>query len=123
MRSDAAPPIPVSLTSSIEPASASFDPAGTHLIGVLHGEGVGPEVVAVALDLLGILARHSSRRIELREGGEIGVPAKAAGGRCLSAEVAAFAAEIFGEGGVLFCGPGGDRFVYELREEFDLYCK
>src|SRR5262249_11968942 len=59
----------------------------------------------------------------LREGGEIGLPAKATGGRCLSADVSAFATEIFGEGGVLFCGPGGDRFVYELREEFDLYCK
>jgi len=123
MRSDAAPPTSVSLTSYLEPVSARFDPAGTHLIGVLRGEGVGPEVVAVALDLLAILSRHSSRRIELREGGEIGVPAKAAVGRCLSAEVSAFAAEIFGEGGVLFCGPGGDRFVYELREEFDLYCK
>ncbi len=123
MRSDAAPPTGVSLTSYLEPAAARFDPAGTHLIGVLRGEGVGPEVVAVALDLLGILAGHTSRRIELREGGEIGLPAKLAGGRCLSAEVAGFAAEIFGEGGVLLCGPGGDRFVYELREEFDLFCK
>jgi 3-isopropylmalate dehydrogenase len=23
----------------------------------------------------------------------------------------------------LFCGPGGDRFVYELRERFNLFCK
>ena len=23
----------------------------------------------------------------------------------------------------MFCGPGGDRFVYELRRQFNLYCK
>jgi 3-isopropylmalate dehydrogenase len=123
MQSDAAPSTSVLLTSYLAPAAARFDPAATHLIGVLRGEGVGPEVVGVALALLDILAGHTSRRIELREGGEIGLPAKLAGGRCLSAEVSAFAGEIFAEGGVLFCGPGGDRFVYEMREEFDLFCK
>jgi 3-isopropylmalate dehydrogenase len=121
--SDAPPLSHASLTSYMNPTGPRFDPGATHLIGVLRGEGVGPEVVAIALELLEILGRHTARRIELREGGEIGLPAKAVGGRCLSPEVSTFAEEIFAEGGVLFCGPGGDRFVYELRERFDLFCK
>ena len=123
MRSDTSPPRSVSLTSHLDPAGVVFDSTAAHLIGVLRGEGVGPEVVPAALDLLDILAQHTSRRIVLREGGEIGLPAKAAFGQCLSSEVSAFAEEIFAENGALFCGPGGDRFVYELRERFDLYCK
>ena len=123
MRSVTSPPRGGSLTSYLDPTAAGFDVGTTHVIGVLRGEGVGPEVVAVALDLLDILARHTSRRILLREGGAIGLPAKAACGRCLSPEVAALAEGIFAQNGALFCGPGGDRFVYELRERFDLHCK
>jgi 3-isopropylmalate dehydrogenase len=112
-----------SLTSYLQPVRPAFDVEVAHVIGVLRGEGVGSEIVTVALDLLDILARHTSRRFVLREGGDIGLPAKAACGRCLSPQVADFAEEIFAENGVLFCGPGGDRFVYELRKHFDLYCK
>jgi 3-isopropylmalate dehydrogenase len=53
----------------------------------------------------------------------IGLPAKELHGSSLSSEVIDFAGDIFSKGGVLFCGPGGDRFVYELRRQFDLYCK
>jgi 3-isopropylmalate dehydrogenase len=123
MRTDAASLTRVSLASYLDPAGPRFDITAPHIVGVLRGEGIGPEVVAVALDLLDILARHSPRQIVLREGGEIGLPAKRLGGRCLSDEVADFADEVFAENGALFCGPGGDRFVYELRERFDLFCK
>ena len=34
-----------------------------------------------------------------------------------------FCDEIFAGHGAVFCGPGGGRFVYELRRRFDLYCK
>jgi 3-isopropylmalate dehydrogenase len=37
--------------------------------------------------------------------------------------VVAFCRDIFGDGGAVLCGPGGGRFVYELRRRFDLYCK
>jgi 3-isopropylmalate dehydrogenase len=72
---------------------------------------------------LEVLCEHTTRRFELREGGLIGYPAKAIYGSSLSPEVIGFASEIFQAGGTLFCGPGGERFVYELRREFDLYCK
>lgn len=111
------------LADQLENPSPAFDPTQVHVVGVLPGEGVGPEVVPVALDLLRILERHSSRRFDLRMGGAIGYPAKAICGSSLSPEVTDFGREVFGDGGALFCGPGGERFVYELRQAFDLYCK
>ena len=101
----------------------SYDPARVHHVGVFLGEGVGPEVVPVAISLLETLAQATSRRFELHEGGLIGLPAKAIHGSSLSEEVTTFADGIFSQGGALFCGPGGDRFVYEIRQRFDLYCK
>jgi len=100
-----------------------FDPARTHHIGLFLGEGVGEEVVPVAVRLLERLAEACGRRLALHWGGAIGFPAKEQCGRSLSPETIALAESVFAEGGALFCGPGGDRFVYELRREFDLYCK
>ena len=115
-------PVP-RLTAHLENPFGAFDSNRLHVVGVLPGEGVGPEVVPVALGCLAILERHSTRRFDLRVGGAIGYPAKAVCGRSLSPEVTDFARDIFAEGGALFCGPGGERFVYEMRRAFDLYCK
>jgi 3-isopropylmalate dehydrogenase len=111
------------LAEALHVPCPAYDPARVHHIGVFLGEGVGPEVVPVAMSLLDVLAKATSRRFELHEGGLIGLPAKAIHGSSLSEEVAEFAAGIFAKGGALFCGPGGDRFVYEIRQRFDLYCK
>jgi 3-isopropylmalate dehydrogenase len=100
-----------------------FDPAEVHHIGVLEGEGVGPEIVPVALEMLDVLRTHTDRRIELTRGGDIGYPAMRRHGRALSSEVIGFAQETFARRGALFCGPGGERFVYQLRQEFGLFCK
>jgi 3-isopropylmalate dehydrogenase len=116
-------PLRPRLTETLHVPCAAFDPAEVHHVGVFMGEGVGVEVVPVAVSLLETLAQASSRRIELHEGGLIGLPAKELHGSSLSPEVIDFAGDIFGRGGVLFCGPGGDRFVYEIRRQFDLYCK
>ena len=102
---------------------AAFDPAAVHHIGVFLGEGVGAEVVPVAMRMLDLLAAHSAREFQLHQGGLIGLPAKAQCGASLSQEVTAFGEELFASGGAMFCGPGGDRFVYELRARFNLYCK
>jgi 3-isopropylmalate dehydrogenase len=111
------------LTDSLVRPMAAFDPASTHHIGVFVGEGVGPEVVPVALDLLDRLAAKSGRRLSITTGGVIGAAAKKLHGTSLTGEAIDFAREVFANDGALFCGPGGDRFVYELRREFDLYCK
>ena len=44
-------------------------------------------------------------------------------GRALTDEVAEFCGEIFQSGGAVLCGPGGGRFVYDMRRRFDLFCK
>lgn len=111
------------LAESLHVPCPGYDPDRIHHVGVFLGEGVGAEVVPVALRLLESLSSATSRRFELHTGGLIGLPAKALHGSSLSKEVADFAADIFDRGGALFCGPGGDRFVYEIRQRFDLYCK
>ena len=111
------------LTEELCVPCAAFDPRQIHHIGVFLGEGVGVEVVPVAMRMLGLLAGHSDRKFQLHEGGLIGVPAKAIHGTSLSGEVTDFSEDLFAQGGAMFCGPGGDRFVYELRRRFNLYCK
>jgi len=111
------------LSETLGVPCAAFDPGQVHHIGVFLGEGVGAEVVPVAMRMLDLLGQHSARRFELHQGGLIGLPAKALHGTSLSGEVTGFAEDLFGKGGVMFCGPGGDRFVYELRRRFNLYCK
>lgn len=118
-----AEPVKPRLAETLHVPCPAFDSASVHHVGIFMGEGVGPEVVPVAAALLEVLAKAGPRRFELHEGGLIGLPAKQLYGSSLSPEVTQFAGEIFEQGGALFCGPGGDRFVYEIRRQFDLYCK
>lgn len=98
-------------------------PAGRLLVGVLVGEGIGPEIIPCAVDVLRAVCGESAPQLELRFGGLIGKPALLKHGRALTGEVIDFCRSVFLDGGALLCGPGGGRFVYELRAEFDLYCK
>jgi 3-isopropylmalate dehydrogenase len=93
------------------------------IIGVLKGEGVGSEVISAALDVLTALDSAGELRFELRAGGAIGNDAEAQHGTPLSAEVIDFCRCVFADGGAILAGPGGGRFVYDLRREFDLFCK
>ena len=111
------------LAKCVWPSRPTFDPASLHVVGVLEGEGVGSEIVPVALDLLDTLCEHSKRKFQIRFGGEIGCAAIASCGTSLSPEVTEFVSSIFSDDGALFCGPGGERFVYDLRRRFDLFCK
>jgi 3-isopropylmalate dehydrogenase len=80
-------------------------------------------VVGAALDVLAAVADGSGRRFEVRSGGAIGLAAKSATGQELPPDVVSFCDEVFQQGGALLCGPGGGRFVYDLREKFHLFCK
>lgn len=91
------------------------------IVGFLRGEGVGPEVVDAALEVLAAVGAESGLRFDLRDGGDVGSPSRTGGG--LSEEIAAFCHGIFAAGGALLCGPAGGRFVYDLRARFDLFCK
>ena len=99
------------------PAAAPF------LIGVLKGEGIGPEVIGAALRLLQVLENVGRHTFDLRFGGQIGVQAKNRDGKPLPDDIIGFCREIFAGDGAILNGPGGDRYVYDLRVQFDLFCK
>ncbi len=95
----------------------------TLTIGLLPGEGVGPEVIGATLDVLRAVAELRDLQLDLRTEGPIGAEAEAKHGRSLTPAVERFCESIFADGGAILCGPGGNRFVYDLRRRFDLYCK
>ncbi len=93
------------------------------ILGLLKGEGVGPEVIDATIEVLGAFEGVMPVGFELREGGPIGYAAQREHGQSLTPEVVDFCREVFDVGGAVMCGPGGGRFVYDLRACFDLYCK
>lgn len=92
-------------------------------VGILPGEGIGPEIMPVASEVLRVVLRNAGLDADLRTGGPIGQAAERTQGRALTPEVVAFCEKVFADGGAILCGPGGGRFVYDLRTRFDLYCK
>jgi 3-isopropylmalate dehydrogenase len=95
---------------------------GAFTIGVLPGEGIGPEVTNAALRVLSAIDGRGPR-FEVRRGGPIGREAELLAGRALPDEVAGFCEAVFADGGAVLAGAGGGRFVYDLRKRFDLFCK
>jgi len=93
----------------------------TPLIGVLPGEGCGPELTGHALAMLA--AAGPPVVPEVQTGGMIGKQALHATGSPLSSEVASFCEGIFARGGAILAGAGGDRFVYDARRKFGLSAK
>lgn len=93
-------------------------------IGVLTGEGIGPEVIGGALTVLKAVELVSPElKIDLRFGGAIGNSSIQDCGDALSRHVVGFCRELFAAAGALLTGPGSGRFVYDMRREFDLYFK
>lgn len=96
---------------------------GRRVVGYFLGEGIGAEIIPPSVELLSTVCGRLNVNLELRCGSLIGKPAILATGKALTDQAAGLCAEIFSEGGAILCGPGGGRFVYELRAHFDLYCK
>lgn len=94
-----------------------------YTIGVLPGEGIGPEIIDVTLNILNTVSNITNTPFIIKTGGDIGCPAKEKYGSALTAEVTDFCKDIYSKEGAVLCGPGGARFVYNLRTEFDLFCK
>lgn len=101
----------------------AFEPPARCLIGVLPGEGIGPDVTGAALRVLEAVADVTGLEVEVRYGGAIGRDAERKHGQALSDEVEAFIETVFDEGGAVFAGAAGGRFVYDTRRRFDLFCK
>ena len=99
-------------------------PTSVRTLGIFPGEGIGPEVVEAALTVLrAVEASGDGPPYELRFGGSIGIQAIHECGRPLSDQAREFCTAIFKAGGAILTGAGGDRFVYETRRQFGLYCK
>lgn len=113
---------PVRLTSFL---SAARPPRAVArpLIGVLEGTGIGPQVIGAALDVLAAAENVLGLKFEVRRGGLIGEAAVEEHGQWLPEDTAEFCAGIFKRGGAILNGPGGGRYVYDLRRRFDLFCK
>lgn len=93
------------------------------IIGVLHGEGVGPQLVAICLSLLEAVGETFGHDFEVRSGGLIGLDALREHGEVLPEDVCLFCEEVFSAGGAILAGAGGGRFVYDMRRRFDLFVK
>jgi len=119
--SDPAPRVP-RLVDVALPERVAADPAHA-VLGVFPGDGIGPEIVAITLNVLDAVCTAFGREVEVHRGGPIGYEAEAATGTPLPPEAAELCAAVFERGGAILQGPGGGRFVYDLRRRFDLFCK
>ncbi len=108
-----------SLISSHLPTLAS----ATIPLAILPGEGIGPEIIAACRPIFAAIEKHTPYTFDIEYGGTIGKTAYDESGSALTEDVVAFCRHSFARGAPLFCGPGGHRFVYELRKLFDIYCK
>lgn len=95
--------------------------APPYAVGVLPGEGIGPEVIAATLTVLDAVADTFELEFDVRISDELGPPGPH--GRTLDSGAIAFFDEIFASGAPALCGAVSGRFVYELRAHYGLYCK
>jgi 3-isopropylmalate dehydrogenase len=93
------------------------------LIGVIPGEGVGPDVTEAALEVAHSVAAAGGQALEVETAGSIGLAAERDRGHVLPEDVAVFCESIFERGGAVLNGPGGGRYVYDLRRRLDLFLK
>jgi 3-isopropylmalate dehydrogenase len=103
--------------------TASFLPEALPLIGVLEGSGIGVEVIDSALQVLKAAGQVLNLKFEVRHGGLIGEDAILAHGKWLPEATLEFCADVFNLGGAILNGPGGGRYVYDLRRRLGLFCK
>jgi 3-isopropylmalate dehydrogenase len=94
------------------------------LIGVIPGEGVGPAVTDTALEVVRQLELAGGRAVRLEQRTDpIGLTAKRQSGTALPEEVVSFCADVLARGGAILNGPGGGRYVYDLRRRLELFLK
>jgi len=95
--------------------------AAPYVVGVLPGEGIGPEVVGAALTVLDAVADTFGVEFQFEVADDLGAPGPH--GPVLRPAVADFFAACLDRGAPVICGAVGGRFVYDLRARFDLFCK
>ena len=108
---------PIRFSSGIEGRRpAGLDGGEPACIGILKGEGIGPEVISATADVLEAVAETTGRELALSHGPSNSGPAAVE-------EAVEFCREIAPARGAVLAGPHGGRWVYALRERLDLFCK
>ncbi len=97
--------------------------ADASVLGVLPGEGVGPEVIEASLKVAAAVESVLPGAFKIQTGPRRSSRSSDGGPAGLAPEVFEFCERIFSGGGAILSGPFGGRFVYELRRAFDLFCK
>ena len=83
-----------------------------YVVGVLPGEGIGPEVVGASLTVLDAVAEAFGLEFELRMAEELGPPGPY--GQLLDEQSEQFFESVFALGAPVLCGAVGGRFVYDV---------
>ena len=115
--------IPVNLEVQLPHTNPASVKAGRFLMGTLKGEGIGAEVIAAASRVARATSERFGFKLQVETGGIIGLESKKLQETELSPAVIDFCSEVFAEGGAILSGPGGGRYVYDLRRQFQLYYK
>ncbi|CAM3854247.1 isocitrate/isopropylmalate family dehydrogenase [Smaragdicoccus niigatensis] len=97
-------------------APGKISPKSEVVIGVLPGEGVGPDLTQKCVQVLEATSTLHGFPVQVLHG-------PSGHGDLLTADVRQFHADVFARGGAVLSGAVGGRFVYDLRRDFDLYCK
>ena len=85
------------------------------LLGLLPGEGVGPTLIEHCRQVAERIARISGEEVQCSTGPSL------EGG--LSPQLVAWMRDVFARGGSVLSGPGGGRYVYDLRRQLGLVYK
>ena len=79
---------------------------GGRPLGIVAGEGIGPEVMAAAMQVLdAVESVHPIRLQRQTGGGDVGISNGGSDEGALSSSTAEFFREIFDGGGAVLCGP------------------
>jgi 3-isopropylmalate dehydrogenase len=89
-------------------------------VGVLPGEGSGPEVIRAALVVLSAVAAERDLELVPTEGP---APTRVSSHAGLPEATADFCRDTFAAGGAVLAGAHSGRWVYDVRRRFDLFCK
>ncbi|MEM8955672.1 MAG: isocitrate/isopropylmalate family dehydrogenase [Verrucomicrobiota bacterium] len=101
---------------------SSVGPAEAKVLGILAGEGIGPEVTDAAMSVLAAVEERFGIQFDRRvEGGELMLEASETGE--MPESMGSWCESVFRDGGAILAGAKGGRFVYDLRREFGLYAK
>lgn len=90
-------------------------------IAVVDGEGIGPSIIAAALDVLVAATDVTGTRIAVRRIPEM--VERDEYGLVVGADALTVFNELFGTGTPVLHGPAGGRYVYQLRDIFGLSVK